>query len=104
MDRRVGVEPGDQVQELTQAGVSWKFVQPAGHADLFARLALAADIDLAGRVVADQDRGQPRPDAVGLDKFPDGGGRFFLHRLSKFFPVEQSSRHRFLDVNSRGMA
>ena len=51
VDRRVGVEAGDQVEELLLRRLRRQLVQPAGHADALAGLALVADVDLAGGVV-----------------------------------------------------
>src|SRR4029078_7846516 len=60
VDRRVGVEVVDQVQDLgaRRAGAQLELV--GGDAGLLARPVLAGDVDRAGGVVADDQRGQAR--------------------------------------------
>ena len=68
-------------------------MQPAGHADLLAGLALVADVDLAGGIVADQHRGQAGPDAVRAQQLRRLGGDLRLHRLRQLFAVQQHGGH-----------
>ncbi len=55
---RIVVEVVDRVQELFGRGGGAQFVQFAADAAFFAGLALVAYVDLTGRVLAHQDRGQ----------------------------------------------
>ena len=55
---RIGVERGDQRQQLGLGRVVRQAMIEARHAELGRELALAADIDLARRILADQHHGQ----------------------------------------------
>ena len=64
----VGVEPGDQRQQLGFGRALGQAMIEARHAELGRELALAADIDLARRVLADQHRCQARLGPAGGDQ------------------------------------
>src|SRR4051812_2378276 len=66
----------------------------ADHPDLFARLPLVANVDVAGRVVADQYGGEARRRLAGRDPFGDRRGDLGLHRLRQRLAVEQLRGHR----------
>ena len=85
----VGVEVGHQVEELSLGRFFWQLMQPAGDAGLLAGLALVADIDLAGGILADQDSGQAGSHAAGLHHRRHVGGDLTLHRLGQFLAVEE---------------
>jgi len=68
--RRVRVQPSDQRLQLGLAGAGGDPVLPRGDPGADAGGDLAAHIDVAGRVVADQDHGQAgRPEAPGRPLF-----------------------------------
>ena len=68
VDRLVLVQLGDQLEQLVGRGARRQAVQLAFDADRLARLALVADVDFAGRIVAHEHRGQARHDAVVLNE------------------------------------
>ena len=66
VDRRIGIEPVDQLEQFRLAGVGGQPVLEAQHPGLERRLALVADIDGAGRILADQHHGKARSAARGV--------------------------------------
>ena len=60
VDRGIGVEPVDQRVQRLLGGIGGKQVLEALHAAGHGLLALVADIDLAGRILADQHHREPR--------------------------------------------
>jgi len=58
VDRRVGVEAGNERQQFGFAHAVAVTVHLAVDADAFAIAALVADIDFAGGIAADEDRGE----------------------------------------------
>ena len=75
----IGVEPGDQRQQLGLGGLLGQAMIEARHAELGRHLALAAHIDLAGRIGADQDRRQAGLGAA----FGDQLGHTRAHALAQ---------------------
>ena len=73
MDARIGVQLGDQRQQFILSRFDRQAVGVGPHPGLQRRLALVADIELAGGVFADDDDGQAGLDAVS--GFQPGGGR-----------------------------
>ena len=67
-------------------------------------LPLVADVDFAGRVVADQDRGQAGDDAVVLDELDDFLGELGADLLSQFLAVEDGCGHGEVGGWRRGPA
>src|SRR5947209_2685627 len=67
----------------------------ADHADLLTRLPLVADVDMAGRIVADEDGCQAGLGFTGGGPLGDRGGDLGLHGLGEGFAVEQSGGHEF---------
>ena len=68
MDGVVLVELGDQLQQVFLRDVGGEAVELALDADFFAGLALVADVDFAGRIVADEHGREAGDDAVVLDE------------------------------------
>src|SRR5207245_1603757 len=66
VDPFVGVEPADQVEDRREIGIARQAVLEGRDPGLRAGARLAAHIDLAGRVVADQYGSEPRSDLVIL--------------------------------------
>ena len=62
VDGRIGVEGLDGVEQIGLGHVGRQSADLAAHAGLAAGVLLAADVDLAGRILADQDDRQPRHD------------------------------------------
>ena len=60
-DRGIGVQPADQFQQLGLRGLRRQAMIEARHADLGGCLALAADVDLARGIGADQHRREAGP-------------------------------------------
>src|SRR5262249_56124088 len=87
MSGRISVERRYQVEELRLARVGRQRVQPARHADFLAGFPLVPDINLAGRVVADQYRRQARAGSVLLGKGGYLCGNLRLHGLSELLPL-----------------
>ena len=86
--RRVGVEPVDQRQQLASLVLGGKAVREAFHPRLARRLALGADVDGAGRVLADQDDSEPRRAAgrgarKALDRLGDAGTQLLGRRRAR---------------------
>ncbi len=84
----IRVQARDEPEQVILSCLSRQFMQPAVNAGLFTGFALVAHIDLAGGIVADQDRGQPRSNAAQLDKSGRLGGDFCLHGLRELFAIE----------------
>ncbi len=64
VDVVAGVEGGDQVEHVFGGDVVGRGDEVAVNAEFGAGLHLAADVDLRGGDVADQDRGEAGPDAL----------------------------------------
>jgi hypothetical protein len=62
-------------------------------ADLLAGAALAADIDLGGLIVADEDGGQSRRAAMLGLELPHSRGDALPHRRRHRFAVDDPRRH-----------
>jgi hypothetical protein len=62
VNRRVRVEAIEQRQELVLRSARLEVVVPRGDADLGAGASLGGDVDARGRILADEDRGEPRDD------------------------------------------
>src|SRR5690606_17347910 len=73
VDFRIVVELIDQRQQVFLRGVCRHAVLGGANADLFTALDLAADVDLAGAVVANQDHRQTRPRLARYDQGVDFG-------------------------------
>jgi hypothetical protein len=76
--RAILVEPVDQLQQLVLAGAGRQAMVEALHAELGGDPALALDVDLARRIVADQDGGEAGLDALRHqlgDAFADAGAQ-----------------------------
>ena len=65
VDCRVGVETGDEAEQLFLRGGGGEFEFARIHAELAAGLVLAADIGPRGGMVAEEDHGETRRDAPG---------------------------------------
>ena len=67
VDVLVEAEPADQLEQLVLVGLRRQPVVDRAHPDLLAGPVLVADVDLGGRVLADDHRGQRRrPPGLGL--------------------------------------
>jgi len=66
IDPLVGVEPADQIEDRREIGIAGQAELEGCDPGLGAGPSFAADIDLAGRVVADQHCGETRGDIVFL--------------------------------------
>ena len=60
VDRVVGAEVRDQIEQLRLGGLAGKSVMDRLHAGLFAGTVLVGDVDLGGRIVTDDDGGEGR--------------------------------------------
>ena len=105
VDRRVAIEPVDQPEQFFGRGGGGGGVQLAGHAHLPAGLLLAADIGLAGRVLAHQDGGQAGGNAGDTSRvityqlqFPDSGSYNLYARVRV-----DSGMGRFFYANGFGI-
>ena len=93
VDAGIGVELLDLGQDLGVAGGIGHAELEAFHAGLDRLLALGADIDLAGRVLAHQDHRQPRRDAVLRLQFGDLGRHALAHLRREGLAVDQCCGH-----------
>src|SRR6266478_10100181 len=73
VDPVVTIEPGDQLDDCRYAAIAWQAVLERGDPHFGAGTRLVANIELARRIVADQDRGQTGGDPV---PFAQDRGRF----------------------------
>jgi hypothetical protein len=73
VDRGIGVEPPNGVQEGVLAVVGADPYVERGDADPLTRLVLLADVTGAGGVLAHQDRPQAGPDPLGAEALDPGG-------------------------------
>lgn len=93
VDRIVGVESADQVEQLRFRNRIGQMVGEALHPGSLRRLALRPDIDGAGRVLADQDGGKA---GCSADRLTEAGGglcdRFAKLRRGRF-SVDDSRGH-----------
>ena len=71
-------------------------MEPACQARLFTGLALITDVELAGRIIADKDRGESRARAMFSAKFLGLLGDLRLHRLRQLFSVQENRGHVLL--------
>ena len=74
VDRVVRVQLGDELHQLVLGRLLGQDMLEADHADLARGLALAAHVDAARRVVADEDDREARRVARRLGQGGDGGG------------------------------
>ena len=93
MDLVVLVQLGDELEQVVLRGVGRQAMELALDADLFARLALVADVDFAGRVVADEHGGEAGHDAVVLNELDDLLGELRANLLGQLFAVEDGGGH-----------
>jgi hypothetical protein len=95
VDPGVGVQLADQVEQLAFRDRGVGAVVDRAHPDLLREAALVADVDLGGRVLADEDGGQARLAAVlgneGGDVDPDPLAR----RRGDRFAVDNPRRHDY---------
>ena len=88
VDLGIGVEPGDQRQQRVLRGLGRQAVLERADADLLAGLDLAADIDLARRIVADQDHGEAGARLAGGDHRVDFGLGLLVQLARDRAPVD----------------
>ena len=93
VDRRVGVEAVDQREQLYLRGAFRQVVGPGEEADLFAVLALVRDIDLGGRIAADQDHRQAGNAQALLAALGDALGYLLAEAGGDRFAVDQFCGH-----------
>ena len=67
----------------------------AGHADALAALALVADVNLAGRIFANEDRGQTRSNSRFRFESGDAVSQLSLKLRGERFAVEDFGGHGF---------
>jgi hypothetical protein len=60
VQRRVGVDRPDGLEQLGLGAAAGEKEVPGGDAHLVGRALLVAHVDLGGGIVADEDHGQPR--------------------------------------------
>ena len=95
VDAVVGIEPGDQRQELGFADRRRQSFLKARNAGGGRRLALVADIDLARRVLADQHGAKPGCDARLGFQLGSGGRDIGNQAIRARFTVDPF-RHQYL--------
>ena len=83
----------NQVEQLVLGGVGVEPVQGAGDAGLFTGPLLVADVDRAGRVVADQDGGQVGGDTAVCVERRNLHREFFADRRCDRLAVDNRRRH-----------
>ena len=66
VDPLIGIEPADQIEDRREIGIGRQAELEGRDPGLGAGAPLAADVDLAGRVVADQHCSETRGDIVFL--------------------------------------
>ena len=86
VDPVVGIEPGDQRQQLGFAGCRRQVLLKALDAGSGRRLALVADIDLARRIVADQNSAKSRRDAGFAFSFAAAAATSATKRSARALP------------------
>jgi len=64
---RIGIQFGDLGEDFRRCGIGGKDILFGMEAGLGAGIDLVAHINLRGRVLADQDHGQSRADALGSE-------------------------------------
>ena len=74
VDVRVGIQVRDKGQQVRLRGRIRKTVGVGPHAGALGRFTLVPDIDLAGRIVSDDDDGQAGLEAMGRFQPGRGGG------------------------------
>ena len=93
MHGRIAVEPCDQRQQIGLRHVGGQSVLERGHAGGLGLGVLAADIDLAGGIVADQHHGQARRDLMlaldPRDLVGDAGAQL----RGNDFSIDDACRH-----------
>ena len=90
---RIRVELGDKGLKLTLRGFGGQCVLHRLEAALLGHTALGRDIDVGGRVIADNDHGQPRSRAgLGLQRI--AGGSHLLHHACRDSLAVNHLRHR----------
>ncbi len=85
---RVVVELVDEGQYVGFARLSGKLVLPGIHADFDGLLRLVLDVDLAGRIFADEDDREARFHAVFFDQTRDFRGDFYAHFSCNFLSID----------------
>ena len=98
MHARVAVKPIDERQEFVGRRFGRQPMQAAGEPVLLAGLLLVADIDLARRIFADQDRGQAGPHAGGEGELADVGCDFGTDLLRERFAVQKGRSHAWSNL------
>ena len=66
VDPVVTIEPGDQLKDCRYAAIAWQPVLERGDPHFGAGASLVANIELARRIVADQDRGKTGGDPIPI--------------------------------------
>ena len=92
VDGRVRVQRGDAVQQRLLGEIGFVLFQHRVEAHVAARLDLVAHVDVAGRVVADDDHGQAGLVAGG-GECGGAGGDVGAQLLGKFDSVDQLGGH-----------
>ena len=89
VDRGVGVEAPDQLQQLGLRRILGELVVEARHAEFDRELALAADVDLAGRIGAHQHRGQAGLGPALGDQIGNTGAHALAQTAREGFSIDQ---------------
>ena len=93
VDRLVAVEIVDEAKQLGLGGVGGQAMLEARHAGGERRLVLGADIDLARRILADQQRGEAGLAAGVRDEGRHRGGDPGPETLGERLAVDQNGGH-----------
>ena len=89
----IGVELGDEVEELFSRSLGWQMVQFALQTSLGTCQLLVAHIYMAGRMTPHQHSRQPRGWFADSGAFGDACGNLRTHGFGKSFAIESQSRH-----------
>jgi hypothetical protein len=89
VDVGVGVQAGDEGEELALGDACGEAMHFAGHADFFGGFFFVADVDRGGGVVAGEDDVEARRAAGFLAEFGDAAGDFGSYRLRDRFSVDE---------------
>ena len=92
---RPGVEPRDQFEKRVRGRRRRQAMELAFDANALASRLLVADIHLARRIVADQNRRETRHDVICRNKLGYLRSEFLLNRRRERFAIEKLCGHEF---------
>ncbi len=93
IDHRIGIHLGNQFEQIALRHIGRQAMLDTGHACRFRCLALAADIDLTGRILADQHDRQCGFRHTGCDQIGNSTGDMFANGCRRRFSINQSCSH-----------